>query len=197
MKFKIDTHTNRMKRILIAIFALIISGSLYAQEDSCLVVRILSEELSDTSGLTEFYNPRGMYLLQNGIYNFKVNGKSYNHHRIVSINGDSIQIAWAMDTEPLIKFHVNEIDKLVFPSLDNGVSGFPHPTLTRKKYNFQVVSHKPYKLTLAKICEDDDCQKYFEAYLFMTSGYGWKPIYKQNGETYMLDKSVIHNLKKK
>ena len=31
----------------------------------------------------------------------------------------------------------------------------------------------------------------------MTVGYGWKAVYKEEGETYMIDKSIIHKKKNK
>jgi len=31
-------------------------------------------------------------------------------------------------------------------------------------------------------------EEYIEGFQYMTAGYGWKPVYKENGKTFLLDK---------
>lgn len=185
-----------MKKTLLVLLTFLFIGSLHSQHDSCKVIQILGKEQSDTSGINSFYQKKGIFLVQNGIYDFKINGKSYFKHRIVKIEGDTISLAWATEDTPLIHITVEEIEKVIFPSLNNGVTGFPHPYMSERKYTFQIVCRQPYKNEILKLCENDDCSKFNEAYLYMTSGFGWKPVYKKDGKTYMLDVNVIHELKK-
>jgi len=185
-----------IKFILIIFLTFLFIGKVYSQGDSCKVIQILEKTYSDTSGLNTFYQKKGIFLVQNGIYDFNIHGKNYFKYRIFEIKGDTISLAWATENTPLVKISIDQIDKVVFPSLNNGVTGFPHPNMSRKKYTFKVVCRIPYKHTISKLCENDDCSQYKEAYLYMTSGYGWKPVYKIDGKTYMLDVNVIHELKK-
>ena len=185
-----------IKFIVIIFMTFLFVGKAYSQGDSCKVIQVIMKSYSDTSALNTFYQKKGIFLVQNGIYDFKIKGKNYFKYRIFDIKGDTISLAWATENTPLKKITVDEIDKVVFPSLNNGVTGFPNPTMSRKKYSFKITCRIPYKHTISKLCENDDCSIYKEAYLYMTSGYGWKPIYEIDGKTYMLDRYVIHELKK-
>jgi len=84
----------------------------------------------------------------------------------------------------------------MFPSLHKGRTGWPHPSMNKRKYEFDIIKHKPYKLEPFKLCKDENCDNYYKGYGFMTSGYGWKPVFKKNGKTILLDEKIFHELKK-
>ncbi len=148
--------------------------------------------------LSPYFHPNGIYLVENGIYNFKINGKKYHMHRIINVREDSLTIVFGADQEPKFSFPINAIEKLTFYSLDNGRVGFPHNILKPNKFKFETVkSENICRVEKAKIYLDRDKKEYIEGYQYMTAGFGWKPVYKENGKTYLLDKSIIHEIKNK
>lgn len=131
-----------MKLILLLLgFTASILGK--SQADSCRVIKVTDKNLNSTSVITESYSPNGIYLLQNAIYNLKITGQTYTNYRILKIWNDSLQIAWTLDSIPSSSFAISEIQKVIFPSLNDGVVGFPHPSMKAKSINLKwiVVCH--------------------------------------------------------
>jgi len=133
---------------------------------------------------------KGIYLIKNGIYNFKIGGKKYPLHRIVDITNDSLFITWTTDSLTAHKFSISEIEKVIFPSLNNGVTGFPHPTMSSKKFDIKVVELEDNSFNKSKVCFNESCDDYVDAFLYIVHGYSPKYIYKEKGEYHMQDGSV-------
>lgn len=183
-------------KLIFLVLGIVIYLNGYCQLDSCEVIRVTRIKIDDTSQISESYSPNGIYLLQNGVYNLKIKGKTYTNYRILKIWNDSLQIAWTLDSLPSFSFGISEIQKVIFPSLNNGVAGFPHPNMNARKYLFQMNSRKPCRLNPIEVCLDDDCENKTYGYPFVVSGYKWKPIIRIDGKTLMIDNKVIHTLQR-
>jgi len=185
-------------RLLVLFLGISLSIQTFSQTENCWSIKVEKKDISDTNLLSEYFNAKGLYLVENGIYNFKINGTKYFMHRIVSIKMDSLTIVFGADLEPEFTFPVNAIEKLTFYSLDNGRVGFPHNILKPNKFDFETVQTENIcAIKKAKIYIDRERKEYIEGYQYMTAGYGWKPVYKENGKTHLLDKSIIHEIKNK
>ena len=183
-------------KLIFLFIALCVSISGSCQADSCRVIKVTNKKLNSNSRITESYSPEGIYLLQNAIYNLKISGRTYTNYRILKIWSDSLQIAWTLDSLPAFSFAISEIQKVIFPSLNNGVAGFPHPNMNARKYRFEMHCRNPYRLKPYKVCLDDDCEKKTFGYPFVVSGFEWKPVIRNNDETLMIDNQVTHTLQR-
>ena len=183
-------------KLIFLLFGLSIAFFGKSQTDSCRVIRVTDKNLNSTSVITESYSPDGIYLLQNAIYNLKISGKTYTNYRILKIWNDSLQIAWTLDSIPSFSFAISEIEKVIFPSLNDGVVGFPHPSMKAKKYQFEMDCRVPFRLKPIKVCLDYECEEKTYGYPFVVSGYKWKPVIRNDGKTLMLDNQVTHTLQR-
>ena len=184
----------RTAKLIFFILGFLICLNGYCQLDSCKVIKVTSKKYDDISQISESYTPEGIYLLQNGVYNLKIKGRAYTNYRILKIWNDSLQIAWTLDSLPSFSFGINEIQKVIYPSLNDGVVGFPHPNMNAKKHQFQMYCRVPYRLKPIEVCLDDDCGKKTYGYPFVVSGYKWKPIIRIDGQILMIDNQVTHTL---
>lgn len=193
-----DIFNSGVLRLKVNIIMVLIltAGNLVAQPaDSCKVIKVISNSLSQPAELTEQYHPNGIYLLQNGIYQIKPSGGKVNYYRITKIWNDSLEIAWTVDSIAVRKLAIADIEKVVFPSLNDGIVGFPHPTMNRKKYSFTVDCQERFRLKKVKICLDSECSQSVFGFTYMTSGFGWKPVYRINDTVEMIDVNRIHRIK--
>jgi hypothetical protein len=101
-----------LKSVLCLVFSLFSSLTIYAQTDSCKVILVIAKGQSEPEGISETYQPNGIYLLQNGIYNFTIIRTHFKYYRILKIWNDSIQIAWTLDTLPAFSFRIQESKKV-------------------------------------------------------------------------------------
>jgi len=187
-----------MRKIYKLIILLLAFSDVSAQTENCLSILVKKKGYTDIKTLTEFYNPNGLYLLQDGIYNFKINGKKYEMYRIVNISKDSLTIVFGTEDQPLKTFPITLLEKLTFYSLDNGRVGFPHNSTSSDNYEFVPIQNPPAcRIEKVKIYKDKTKTDFIEGYNYLTDGYGWKPVYKENGKTLLLDKSMIHYIKNK
>ena len=162
-------------------------------DSSCFALLVLTKTTSiDTSKITPFYSTDGLFLLQNGVYNFIVKGKKYFYYRINHVTADSIYISYVFDSTTVIAFSPKQEIKIKFYSLNNGLVGWPHENITSDKYSFTIVKQKKFcSVKSEKICFDNDCSKsVISNYQYMTSGFGWKPFYIYEGNGYLLDNNI-------
>lgn len=185
-------------RTLILFIELLLSTQIFSQTEKCWSIKVEKKNTPDSISLSPYFHPNGIYLVKNGIYNFKIKGTKYFMYRITDIKKDSLSIVFGADNEPEFGFSVSEIEKLTFYSLDNGRVGFPHNHFKPNKFDFETVqTDNICEVKKVKIYFDQDEKEYIEGYQYMTAGYGWKPVYKENGKTHLLDKSIIHEIKNK
>jgi len=181
-----------MKKLLFIFLGIVFSGQIVAQSDECWALMVRKKGVSDTTILTENYNPNGIYLQKDGIYNFKVHGEQFDMYRITEITEDQITIAFTTDRAQTYSFSPKEIDKVVFYARDEGKIGYPHVNFTSKKYDFNIIEcPAACFVEKARIYETTYSENYIEGYNYMTAGYGWKPVYEKNGKVYLLDLSKV------
>lgn len=183
-----------MQKLMYILFFFLFSTQVYAQGDSCKVIQVLGKQYSDTTSLNSSYQEKGIVLVQNGIYDFKIDGKNYYAYRILAINGDTISLAWAMQRWISVKTTVDKINKVMLPLLENGELQRSKLEMSKRKYTFSIVCRSLYKHTISKVCENDECSIYIRAYLYLTANEGWKPVYEFDGITYMRDGTARREL---
>ena len=162
-----------MRSATILLFALFMcAADVRGSSDSCFALRVARRDASDTLVLNEGFHSKGLLLLIDGVYNFRVRGKDYPMHRILEITRDSIRIGFCTDSLATISFAPSEIDHLLFYSLDNGVTGFPHIRLKPSKFAFEIIEHSaPCSIPRSKVCSDRDCLVSVDGYHYLTAGY--------------------------
>jgi len=70
-------------------------------DSSCFALQVINKTKTvDTSLITPFYNSDGLYIIQNGVYNFVVGGKKYFYYRVNNISSDSVYISDALTQRP-------------------------------------------------------------------------------------------------
>lgn len=175
---------------LFLIIFIAFTGFSFSQSDSGYVCLVYKKDFKELDSLKYYFQPHGLILKQNAIYNFKINGNKYYNYRILNIRKDSISIAFTTDSISEITFSLNEIDRLFFESRNNNMVGRGHK-FKSSKYNFKIVKDVDYLVPGKKVCENKDCSKWYNAQLYMTAGFGWKPIYYENGKYYLLDNKYI------
>ena len=171
----------------------------YSSESSCFALLVLPKKTTiDTSKISPNYSSDGLFLIQNGVYNFTVKGKKYFYYRINEITADSIYISYVFDSTTVIAFSPKQEIKIIFRSLNNGKVGWPHENLANDKYSFSIVKQNKFcSVKSRNICLDSNCSKsVISNYQYMTSGFGWKPIYMEAGNGYLIDNSLQHHLYK-
>jgi hypothetical protein len=165
------------------------------QQDSCKVIQVVAVDAPERVLLDEYYHPNGIILIQNGIYQIKPAGKKMNYYRIVTVWSDSVALAWTVDSTVTHRIPIEDIEKIILPHLNDGVAGFPHPTMNKEKYQFSMGCIENFRNKKDKVCFDSECSESVSAFRYMTAGYGWKPVYRYKDCVEMIDVSVIHRIK--
>ena len=166
-------------------------------DSSCFALQVINKTKSEnSSSINPFYSPEGLYIIKNGVYNFVIRGKTYFYYRVNNITSDSIYISYAFDSATVIAFSPHQQLGIKFFSLDNGRVGWPNEKLSSDNYLFTIVKQSKFcSIKSEKICLENDCTKsVISNYQYMTSGFGWKPLYLDGGYGYMLDKNIRHVL---
>lgn len=161
----------------------------------CYALQITNKAKNiDSTILTPFFNKAGLFIIKNGVYNFIINRKKFLNFRVNQITKDSVYISYAFDSTKVIAFSPSQEIILKFYSLNDGRVGWPHEIISSKIYLFKIVRETKYcSLKSEKICLDSECKnEVISYYQYMTSGYGWKPLYVDNGYGYMLDNNIRH-----
>ena len=183
-----------MKHRLI-FFLLLFSAFSYGQDKNidsiCYVIQFTNKQLQETNpNITPEYQPKGFYLLKNGVYDFIINGKKYFQSILLRIDKDGFQISknWestSSDEKILdsIKFSINQNIQIRLVSINNGVGGLPFRTKT-SDYNVSIVPTEKYcMLKDVKIKSKD--QTYIGHFYF--TAYGLKEIKMVKGKPYLIE----------
>ena len=116
----------------ILIILLIVSVPVFGQtESSCKVIQFLHKDsIHSESKLTPVYNPRGFYLLKNGVYDFVIDGKKYFQSVLLDVNDDTFSIATKWETKEdfeqifdTLTFSINQSVQIRKVSIHNRVGG--------------------------------------------------------------------------
>lgn len=185
-------------KAVLMLLAITITTLAFAGNDEDVNVILVSKKgLAAKDKITEYYHPDGIQLITGGIYHFVIAGKKLNYHRIVRIWNDSLSVAWTVDSFPQRQFAIKEIDRIIFPSLDNGRVGWPNPTLSSDNCDFTMIKNPDVESPKSSICLNEDCTEFTTGYKFMTSGYGWKTIYRDGDKVFMIDGRFLAELRGK
>ncbi len=189
-----------MKKLALIITSIFLTLSIFGQNNksSCYALRVANKKyLSDTLLLQPKLYLQGFYVVTNGVYDFEINGKLFNHQRVLKITKDSIITTYAFDTIPSLKFTTSDkICILLFQCYD-GRCGFPNYTrINDKKYQFEILQTDTYcALKDLEICSNSDCDIKYSGYQYLT-GFDLLPIYRKDGEDLIIAGSVTHKIKR-
>ena len=189
-----------MKKIALIITCIFLTLSIFGQNDksTCYALRVANKKyLSDTSLLQPKLYLQGFYVLTNGVYDFEINGKLFNSQRVLKITKDSIITTYAFDTIPSLKFATSDkICILLFQCYD-GRCGFPNYTkINDRKYQFKIIPTDIYcSLKTIEIGSNSDSEIKYPGYQYLT-GFGLLPIYRKDGEDFVIAGSVTHKIKR-
>jgi len=189
-----------MKKIALIIACIILTLSIYGQnnDSSCYALRVANRKyLGDTLLIQPKLYLQGFYVVTNGVYDFEINGKLFNHQKVLKITKDSIFTAYAFDTIPSLKFTTSDrICILLFQCYD-GRCGFPKYTkINDRKYQFEIIQTDKYCFLKAiEISSNTDSNIKYPGYQYLT-GFGLLPIYRKDGEDFVIAGSVTHKIKR-
>ena len=185
-----------MKQIMIY-FLLILSAHSYGQEKSidsnCYVIQFINKQAQETvMNITPEYQPKGFYLLRNGVYDFIIDGKKYFQSILLRVDSDGFQISknWESTNSgekilDSIKFSIRQNIQIRLVSINNGVGGLPFRTKT-SDYNVSIIPTDKYcMLKDVKIKSKD--QTYFGHFYF--TYYGLKEIKMVKRKPYLVEPS--------
>jgi hypothetical protein len=187
-------RNSEMKRTLL-FFLLFFSTYLYGQEENtdstCYVIQFISKRVQETNpNITPEYQPKGFYLLKNGVYDFIIDGKKYFQSILLRIDKDGFQISrnWESTSsgEKILdstKFSINQNIQIRLVSINNGVGGLPFKTKT-SDYHISIIPTEKYcMLKDVKITSKD--QTYIGHFYF--TAYGLKEIKMVKGKPYLIE----------
>jgi hypothetical protein len=189
-----------MKKIALIITCIFLTLSIFGQNNNstCYALRVANKKyLSDTSLLQPKLYLEGFYVLTNGVYDFVINGKLYDHQRVLKITKDSIITTYAFDTIPSLEFTTRDKICIMLFQCYDGRCGFPNYTkVNDRKYQFEIIQVDTYcSLKAIEICFNSDYDIKYSAYQYLT-GTDLLPIYRKDGEDFVIAGSVTHKIKR-
>ena len=188
-----------MKKSIIVVYFLLFISNLFGQnsKSKCFALRVANMKyLNDTLLLEPKLYLQGFYVLTNGVYDFEINGQSYNYQRVFKITNDSIYAGYVFDTIPTLKFSIVDNICILLNTCYDGRCGFPVYTKIKKKnYQFKIIEADKYcRLNDVKAVEEKDIE--YSAFQYLTGYSSLLTIFRKNGEDFVIQDSVIEKIKK-
>ena len=183
-----------MKRTIF-FFLLVLSAHSYGQDknidSTCYVIQFISKQVQETNpNITPEYQPKGFYLLKNGVYDFVIDGKKYFQSILLRIDKDGFQISRNWESTgsgekiiDSIKFSINQNIQIRLVSINNGVGGLAFRTKT-SDYEVSIIPTEKYCM-LKDVKITSKGQTYFGHFYF--TAYGLKEIKMVKGKPYLVE----------
>ncbi|OXB04675.1 hypothetical protein [Flavobacterium pectinovorum] len=146
--------SQKLKILITAILSFYIfsaNGQNTEFDKRCRIIEFINKDsINSISKLTPLYNKRGFYLLQNGVYDFVIDGKKYFQSLILKIEKDRFFITKNWQSEEnneiisdSIEVLINQEIQVRMVSIDKGVGNLPTRT-NLKKYNVTIIPNENY-----------------------------------------------------
>jgi hypothetical protein len=192
-----------MKQVILSILFIILSLCCFAQlrprPDSTYNLKIEKiHDHPDSVNGTCLSASNELYFSTNCLSSFKVKGKRYLYHRVVSMTADSLMISLPGENDPVTRISPADIDSLVtlvWCYID-GKPGFQHAVLESGYYKFSLVrSDQNNIIPVMRICWDAKCKKTYLGFLYCDDKLGCKYIFKKGRSYYLYGKDDAKNVK--
>lgn len=159
---------------------------------------VLKDSSPADSTILPVFQKRGFQLIENGVYDFVINGKKYFQSYLLSINNSSFSISqnWTVENGKLYTpdtIHFSATDKIEvrLVTIDKGVGGLPFEV--GKDYDVSFVkSNKMCKMKYANIDTNQEVDG-----LFYFTGYGWKKMKMKKGKPFLCEATGQYQLRRK
>nr|WP_294899413.1 hypothetical protein [uncultured Pedobacter sp.] len=182
-----------MKQILF-ILLLLVSTQVKSQnkkDEICYSIQFKNTSFLDSTVIiTPEYNPKGFYLVNNGVYDFVIDGKKYFQSILLKVEKDSFYISrnWesGMESEKIsdtLKFSISQKIQIRMLSIKDGVGGLPFRTKIEDYVVSAVPADKYCKLKYVKI----DSKGSLHLGHFYFTAYGLKEIKIVKGKPYFVE----------
>jgi Sec7-like guanine-nucleotide exchange factor len=169
-------------------------GQEHASMDSCFVISFVKKK-SEQQPLNTTFNPNGMILLPNGVYDFRINGENAPFCKILTIKKDAFTISYPMYAKnKILVYDTLEIPvayknlSLAVSSLHEGARGLDE-VMSSSRYKIEIlklpVLGKCF-IESPKVCDNRDCLHPLPANNYLTQ-WEWKTVYVENNVVYLLD----------
>ena len=187
-----------MKIKILLLFALITTQICYSQIDvnhldGCYVIQFLQKNtVVPDSAILPVYQKQGFQIVENGVYDFVIDGKKYFQSLVIKIDNSGFRISqnWEfVDINEVVKDTVNfsssQDIKIRLVSIDKGRGGLPF-SVGGKDYSITFIRSKKYcRVKNAVITTGKEI---VQGHFYFTD-YGWKKIKIVKGKPYLCDES--------
>lgn len=175
--------------------SLLLSVFSYGQDknidSNCYVIQFINKQAEGTSvEIGPEYNPLGFYLLNNGVYDFIIDGKKYFQSLLLKIDKEGFEISrnWESSISDdkihdTMRFSINQNIQIRLVWINNGVGGLPSRTKLTD-YKVSIVPTDKYCLLKDVKMKDKD-QEYIGHFYF--TAYGLKEIRMVKGKPYLVE----------
>lgn len=194
-----------MKIKFLLIFIIIATQISYSQIDvnyvgDCYVIEFVqkSSVVAD-SAILPVYQKHGFHIIENGVYDFVIDGKKYFQALLLNIDRSGFKITknWEFIGEKqIIKDTVSFLStqdiKIRMVTIDKGRGGLPF-TVGSKDYNIKFIPSAKYcRLKNSVITTGKEI---VQGHYYFT-GYGWKKIKIVSGKPYLCDETGEFQLRR-
>jgi len=159
---------------------------------------VLKNSSPSDSTLVPIFQEHGFHLIEDGVYDFIINGKKYFQSYLYKISNSRFSISqnWTIKNNNVkladtLVFSSNEMIEIRLLTINNGVGGLPFTVGRNYNVNF-IKSDKLCKMQYANI----DTDKEFDG-LFYFTGYGWKKIKMKKGKPYLCEVTGQYKLRRR
>ena len=159
---------------------------------------ILKNSTPPDSTILPVFQRHGFHLIENGVYDFVINGKKYYQSYLLKIGNSSFSISqnWAFENGNLrladtLNFSSSDKIEIRMVSIDNNRAGLPFKV--GKDYNISFI--KSDKLCKMK-CAYIDTNIEFDGLYYFTD-FGWKKIKMKKGKPYFCEATGQFQLRRK
>ena len=162
-----------------------------ASDTTCYVIEFRNKNILDSAiAISPLYQPKGFYLVNNGVYDLIIDGKKYFQSILLKVEKDHFYIAqnWESEREgeqviDTLKFSIRQKIQLRLVTINNGVGGLPF----RTKMDDYVVSTLPAKeyCKLKHVKMNTRGNVYLGHFYF--TAYGFKEIKMVKGKAFLVE----------
>lgn len=195
-----------MKIKFLLIFTILTTQISYSQIDmnyvgGCYIIEFVQKNSVGTdSAILPVYQKHGFQIIENGVYDFVIDGKKYFQALLINIDSAGFKISqnWEFIGEKqiikdTIDFLSTQDIRIRMVSIDKGRGGLPF-TVGRKDYSITFVRSGKYcRVKNALITTGKEI---VQGHFYFTE-YGWKKIKIVKGKPYLCDESGEFQLRRK
>jgi hypothetical protein len=204
-QIKFNIKANEMKKHIMLIFIIVIIsktsvGQIFVDNTSnCYKIQFALKNTSPTDSiLLPVFQRHGFQIIENGVYDFVINGKKFFQSLLIKIDSSTFSISqnWNFNNGILnipdtIYFHSTDNIEIRLLTINQGVGGLPFKVGKDYKISF-IKSDKYCRLQYVSI----DNNELFDGLYYFT-GYGWKKVKMKKGKPFLCEATGQYQLRRK